>query len=112
VTIVNYHGEVILDTLISQLDEVGTPRDLKREVWLHGIESDTLIGAPTLAQVKKFVFSVLDPDRTVIVGHSIKQDLLVMEFVGYHFIDTSTLKDPTQPRSLKEYVGRLLNAEI
>ena len=69
-------------------------RKLKREVWLHGIESATVEGAPRLSEVKEFIFSTLDRERTVILGHSIKQDLLVMELVGYNFIDTSTMIDP------------------
>jgi len=111
VTVVNQQGEVILDTLISQRGE-GAARNLRREVWLHGIESKTIEGAPTLSQVKEHLFSVLPREKTVIVGHSVKQDLLVMELMGFHFIDTSIMHDPAQPRSLKEFSGRLLNAKI
>lgn len=35
-----------------------------------------------------------------------------MELVGYNFIDTSTMIDPRQPRSLKECLARFLNGEI
>lgn len=62
--------------------------------------------------VKEHIFTVLPRESTVFVGHSVKQDLLVMEFVNYNFLDTSTVLDPTQPRSLKECAGSLLNASI
>jgi hypothetical protein len=35
-----------------------------------------------------------------------------MELVGYNFIDTSTIRDPRQPKSLKESLAKELNAEI
>ena len=72
VSIVNDKGEIILDTLISQLDEQGERRKLKREVWIHGINSIDIDDAPTFSEVRKHICSVLDPATTVIVGHSIK----------------------------------------
>jgi hypothetical protein len=54
----------------------------------------------------------LDPATTVIVGHSVKQDLLVMELTGYNFVDTSIIMDLKQPKSLKECLATLLNADI
>ena len=54
----------------------------------------------------------MDPASTVIVGHSVKQDLLVMELTGYNFVDTSIIMDLKQPKSLKECLATLLNADI
>jgi DNA polymerase III epsilon subunit-like protein len=93
ITIVNEQGLVILDTLINQNDCEGKPRNLHRMVVIHGIKDKVLVDAPTFALVKNHLTQILDPKTTVFVGHSIKQDLLVMELTGYNFIDTSLIID-------------------
>lgn len=112
ITIVNEEGLVILDTLINQNDPEGNPRNLYRVPQIHGIPSEVLQDAPTFTQVKEHICSLLDPATTVIVGHSVKQDLLVMELTGYNFVDTSIIMDLKQPKSLKECLATLLNADI
>jgi DNA polymerase III epsilon subunit-like protein len=93
ITIVNEKGVVILDTLMNQNDSEGKPRNLQRMVAIHGIKDKVLVDAPTFDQVKTHLTKILDPETTVIIGHSIKQDLLVMELTGYKFIDTSLIID-------------------
>lgn len=112
VTIVNAQGHIILDTLISQLNADGTRKSLRREVGIHGICSEVLEGAPTLEEVKAHIFSLLPREKTMMVGHSIKNDLLVLEFTNYYFFDTSIFLDKKQPRSLKDCLADYLNAEV
>lgn len=112
VSIVNQEGHIILDTLINQRGLSGEVKHLKREVWLHGVETATLEQAPSFSEVKEHIFSVLDKSTTVIIGHSVKQDLLVMELTGYHFIDTSIIHNPRCPMNLRESVDRFLNGRI
>ncbi len=94
ITIVNERGEVIIDTLINQSDEHGRPRRLQRMVAIHGITDEVLADAPTFKEVRAHLYEILDPQKIIIVGHSIKQDLLVMELTGFNFIDTSLVIDP------------------
>ena len=54
----------------------------------------------------------MDPSKIIIIGHSIKQDLIVMELSGFNFIDTSLIIDHRQPNSLKDFLLVLLNAHI
>ena len=91
VTLVNDKGEIVLDTLINQRGPEGEVRKLRREVWIHGISSSDLEDAPTFEEVKKHIFSILDKEKTILVGHSTKQDLIVMELIGYRFLDTSLI---------------------
>ncbi len=44
VTVVNAHGQIVIDTLVLQEGE-----EIKnRQVWCHGITSEMLKGAPTI----------------------------------------------------------------
>lgn len=112
ITIFNESGEVILDTLINQSDEEGKPRRLQRMVAIHGITDEQLIDAPTFKEVREHLRYLLDPSKIIIIGHSIKQDLIVMELSGFNFIDTSLIIDHRQPNSLKDCLFVLLNAHI
>ena len=93
VTIVDHKGQIILDTLINQRGPKGEDRELKRVPHIHGIETADLIDAPEFSKVRDHIREIIDPKSTIIIGHSIKHDLLVMELTGYHFIDTSTILD-------------------
>ncbi len=62
-------------------------------VAIHGITDEVLSDAPTFTEVRNHLRELLDPQKIIIIGHSIKQDLLVMELTGYNFIDTSLIID-------------------
>ena len=105
VSIVNYDGEIILDTLVDNKDI-----RVRSHVEIHGISDDMLLEAPSFAAVKAHVLS-LCRDCTFI-GHSVKQDLKVMEIAGVNYIDTALAIDSKQPKKLKEVAKQRLNASI
>lgn len=75
ITIVNEEGLVILDTLINDNDPEGNVTNRFRMLEIHSIPSEVLHDTPTFTKVKDHISSILDPTTTVIVGHSVKQDL-------------------------------------
>ncbi|EIW72743.1 hypothetical protein TREMEDRAFT_22411, partial [Tremella mesenterica DSM 1558] len=70
VSLVNYHGHILLDTFVSP--KVGEPVTDFR-TWISGIRAQDLKGAPDFASVQKQVSDLLT--GRVLIGHAISNDL-------------------------------------
>ncbi|KIR56096.1 RNA exonuclease 4 [Cryptococcus gattii Ru294] len=71
VSIVNYHGAVILDTFVQPREPVTDYR-----TWISGVKQSDLLGAPQFEEVHKQVADLLH-DK-ILVGHAIDNDLKVL----------------------------------
>lgn len=70
VSIINYHGHVLLDTFVAPRERVTEYR-----TWVSGIRERDLVGAPGFEEVQKKVAELCE--GRVLVGHAIDNDLRV-----------------------------------
>lgn len=70
VSIVNYHGHVLLDTFVRQKERVTDYR-----TWVSGVRAQDLTNAPTFETVAAQVADILK-DR-ILIGHAVHHDLEV-----------------------------------
>lgn len=109
VSLVNYHGEVLLDTFVRP---VGRITDYRTAV--SGVEPHHLVGAPSLVEAQERVWSMLK--GKVLVGHSLKNDfkVLLLEHPRKLTRDTAKYrpfrriargKSPSLKRLAKEILG-------
>ena len=70
VSLVNYHGHVLLDTFVQPREKVTDYR-----TWVSGVRASDLEGAPVFDVVQKQVNELVE-GRTL-VGHAIENDLKV-----------------------------------
>lgn len=70
VSIVNYHGHIVLDTFVQPRERVTDWR-----TWVSGVRESDLVGAPMFDEVQKKVAELVD--GRIIVGHAIQNDLKV-----------------------------------
>ncbi|WWC88026.1 uncharacterized protein L201_002929 [Kwoniella dendrophila CBS 6074] len=71
VSIVNYHGYILLDTFVQPREKVTDWR-----TWISGVRESDMIGAPNFEQVQKQVAD-LCKDR-IVIGHAVDNDLKVL----------------------------------
>lgn len=105
VSLVNYNGEVILDTLIHDGNE-----RVRSCAVIHGISESLLNDAPSKLSIREWILN--ECKNCIFVGHSVKYDLKVMGLGDVQFIDTSTLYNDRQPSKLKVMAREHLNAKI
>lgn len=74
VSVVNYHGHIILDTFVTPRETVTDYR-----TWISGIRARDLHGAPRFADIQAQVSKMVE-GRTV-VGHAIENDMKVCLFI-------------------------------
>jgi RNA exonuclease 4 len=70
VSLVNYHGHVLLDTYVAPRERVTDYR-----TWVSGIREEDLRGAPPFEEVQKQVAALVE--GRVLVGHAIENDTKV-----------------------------------
>lgn len=70
VSVVNFHGHVVLDTFVRQKERVTDYR-----TWVSGVRAQDLTDAPTFETVVKQVSEILK--GRVLVGHAVHNDLEV-----------------------------------
>lgn len=87
ISVVNYHGHVLLDTFVQPRETVTDWR-----TWISGIRASDVAGAPQFEEVQKQV-SDLCEDR-IVVGHAIENDMkaLLLSHPGPMTRDTQTCK--------------------
>ncbi|WVQ85579.1 hypothetical protein IAT38_007745 [Cryptococcus sp. DSM 104549] len=87
VSIVNYHGFILLDTFVQPVEPITDFR-----TWISGIRPDDLRGAPSFEEVQKKVAALME-DR-IVVGHAIDNDLkpLMLTHPGPLVRDTQKFK--------------------
>ncbi|OCF45279.1 RNA exonuclease 4 [Kwoniella heveanensis CBS 569] len=71
VSIVNYHGHILLDTFVQPREKVTDWR-----TWISGIREDDVLGAPEFEEVQKQVAELVE--GRILVGHAIDNDLKVL----------------------------------
>nr|ODN93280.1 hypothetical protein L203_00551 [Cryptococcus depauperatus CBS 7841] len=71
VSIVNYHGAIILDTFVQPREPVTDYR-----TWISDVRAADLMGAPQFHEVNKQVSGLIE-DK-ILVGHAIENDLRVL----------------------------------
>lgn len=112
VTIVNWHGFVVLDTYVQPKEPVTDYR-----TWVSGVRKRHLKNAPTFEEVQKQVADILK--GRVLVGHAVHNDLraLLLTHPQTMTRDTGTYKplcDKTGKKqtSLRELAALLLGIQI
>jgi DNA polymerase III epsilon subunit-like protein len=75
VSIVNYHGHILLDTFVRPKERITDFR-----TWISGVTEEDLYGAPGLEEVQAKVAELCE--GRVLVGHAIDNDLKVGGSVG------------------------------
>lgn len=112
VSLVNYHGAVVMDEIVAPQERVVDFR-----TWVSGISPGMLNAAKPFAEVQKRVADVLD-DR-ILVGHAVHHDLkaLLLSHPRHLIRDTSLLKSyrayaKGKTPSLKKLAAAVLGREI
>lgn len=70
VSIVNYHGHVVLDTFVQPRERVTDFR-----TWVSGVRESDVMNAPPFDDVQKQVAGVIK-DK-ILIGHAVENDLKV-----------------------------------
>lgn len=70
VSIVNYHGHVVLDTFVQPRERVTDFR-----TWVSGVRESDVMNAPAFENVQKQVAELIK-DR-ILIGHAVENDLKV-----------------------------------
>lgn len=112
ISIVNYHGNIILDTFVKPKEKV-----VDYKTWITGITRSDLENAPSFEEVQKKVSEILK-DK-ILIGHAIKNDLNVL-FLSHprkNIRDTSKFKkfriySKGKTPSLKKLAKEILNITI
>ncbi|KAG5437146.1 hypothetical protein PCANB_001122 [Pneumocystis canis] len=112
ISIVNYHGNVILDTFVKPKEHV-----VDYKTWINGITQADLEKAPSFEEVQLKVSDLLK--NRVLVGHAVKNDLDVL-FLSHpkkDIRDTSKFKafraySKGKTPSLKKLAKEILNITI
>lgn len=99
VSIVNWHGHVLLDRFVRPMEKVTDYR-----TWVSGIRAKDLVGAPSLKEVQEEVSELIK--GRVLVGHAIQNDLkaLLLSHPRTLIRDTSTFK-PLRDLAQTKYPG-------
>ncbi|XXQ33954.1 RNA exonuclease 4 [Plasmodiophora brassicae] len=108
VSIVNFNGDVILDTYVKPQEAITDHR-----TKFSGIERGALLSAPSFQSVQKVV-SDLIKDRTI-VGHSVRSDLRALMLTHpRHMIRDTTNKliCPKGPKALRKLCAEHLGVTI
>ncbi|WRT65838.1 uncharacterized protein IL334_002789 [Kwoniella shivajii] len=71
VSIVNYHGHILLDTFVQPREKVTDWR-----TWISGVRERDMIGAPAFEDVQKQVAELCE--GRIVVGHAVDNDLKVL----------------------------------
>lgn len=109
VSLVNYHGAVLLDTFVKPVERITDYR-----THVSGVEPHHLVDAPTLASVQQRVWELIQ--GKILVGHSLRNDfrVLFIEHPRRMTRDTSKYrpfrrisrgKNPSLKRLAKEVLG-------
>ena len=109
VSLVNYHGQVVLDRHVKPVEKITDYR-----THVSGIEPHHLVGAPCLEKVQKEVWDLIQ--GKILIGHSLKNDFraLLIEHPRKLIRDTSKYrpfrrishgKSPSLKRLAKKFLG-------
>lgn len=74
VSLVNYHGHVLIDTFVQPREKVTDYR-----TWVSGVRASDLEGAPVFDAVQKQVAELIE--GRILVGHAIENDLKASFYV-------------------------------
>jgi len=137
-SLVNSNGEVVLDSLVDYRTK--RLKKMARDVRLtddsvieieskieslakiHGIESESLKGAPKVKDVKAEVERLIDEfekksgEKVILVGHSVVNDIEALGLAKARYIDTTNIRHKSDQkgkiRKLKDLVKEFLKFEI
>ncbi|EMR08735.1 hypothetical protein PNEG_02910 [Pneumocystis murina B123] len=112
ISIVNYHGNIILDTFVKPKERV-----VDYKTWISGVTHSDLEKAPSFEEVQRKVSDLLK--NRILIGHAIKNDLDVL-FLSHprkDIRDTSRFKpfkaySKGRTPSLKRLAKEILNISI
>ncbi|KAK6907502.1 hypothetical protein I203_101496 [Kwoniella mangroviensis CBS 8507] len=71
VSIVNFHGHILLDTFVQPREKVTDWR-----TWISGVRESDMIGAPSFEEVQKKVAELCE--GRIVVGHAVDNDLKIL----------------------------------
>jgi RNA exonuclease 4 len=70
VSLVNYHGHVLLDTFVQPREKVTDWR-----TWVSGVRESDIIDAPSFEEVQKQVATLVK--ERILIGHAVENDMKV-----------------------------------
>ena len=70
VSLVNFHGHMVLDTFVAPRETVTDWR-----TWVSGVRPEDLVGAPSFDEVQKKVAKLVE--GKILVGHALENDMKV-----------------------------------
>ena len=89
---------------------------------IHGIESESLKGAPKVKEVRAEVERLIDEfekksgEKVILVGHSVVNDIEALGLAKARYIDTTNIRHKSDQkgkiRKLKDLVKEFLKFEI
>lgn len=74
ISLVNYHGHVLLDTFVQPREKVTDWR-----TWVSGVREEDMRGAPSFEDVQKQVAKLIE--GRILIGHAVENDLKVSRAV-------------------------------
>jgi len=129
VSIVNFYGNVVFDTLVNPESKVEDYRE-----WITGIKPSDMMNAPTFSKVAPILKKILI--NKIVVGHSLEDDFLALKlhecdfefevreisefreykrpihYSSYSPLDSSGIFGGFEKRKLKDLAKEFLNATI
>lgn len=84
VSLVNYHGHVLLDTFVQPRERVTDWR-----TWVSGVRESDIMNAPPFDDVQKQVAKLVE--GRILVGHAIDNDMKVCASFDMQLTCTGTL---------------------
>lgn len=111
VTVVNYNEQVVYDKLVKPKHKI-----LNYITWASGISKGDLYGvSTTLVDVQQDLLGIFS-DKTILIGHSIENDMKALKIFHTRFIDTARLypseRGPKYKWALKNLVADHLGYSI
>lgn len=104
-------GEAILDTLVNPFMPISASRS-----FIHGIDPSALAGVTFTLRHAQAALHRICSDRTILLGHSLHNDLKAMRFKHTNVVDTAYLyavqNEPGSTPGLRDIAASVLNMQM
>ena len=107
ITLVNYKGELVYETLVKPLNPV-----LDFNTDFTGLTAADLVGVSTsLADVQRYLLSKFSSE-TILIGHSLEHDMKALKLFHEKFVDTVQLYPHNKGLPLKKGLKTLMREQF